>query len=151
MLKVQNKATKTIRVIQIILFLILIYLTSQPFVWGGDQYFAELKGKTFTVLDMISYIGASGSHTSQLTTIGLCYIIFLVIPTVAVGFQIFDRQYNLKNVVGIICSFAGVMSIIYLVGAPYICFGSMVSLVLYLITAFLSVMGIFARFLKEAS
>lgn len=100
---------------------------------------------------MISYIGTQSSNvkvTSTLTTIGLCYILFLVIPVVAVAFQIFDREYNLKNIVGIICSFAGVLAIIYLVGPQYLCFASMISLLLYLFSAFMSVMGIFARFLK---
>ncbi|MBR2279884.1 MAG: hypothetical protein IJ903_03025 [Ruminococcus sp.] len=150
MLKVQNKSTKRIRVIQIIVFLIQIFLTSQPFVWGG-AIFPQFKKNTFTVLDMISYIGTQSSDvkvTSTLTTIGLCYILFLVIPVVAVAFQIFDREYNLKNIVGIICSFAGVLAIIYLVGPQYLCFASMISLLLYLFSAFMSVMGIFARFLK---
>lgn len=239
MLAVQNKSTKRIRIIQIILFLVIIFLTSQPFVWNESYYkdtvkdiaiesgdfvtmslvgkvdgkvFTDEKSKeisyqvgddkfikgldknlighkenetftfklklpkkssnkaiagktaeftaniksvtrkiTFTVFDMISYIGAAGNGTSQLTTIGLCYILFLVIPAVALGFQLFDRKYNLKNIVGIICSAAGILCILYFVGAPYICFASMISIILYLLTAFLSVMGIFARYLKEAA
>lgn len=150
MLKVQNKSTKRIRVIQIIVFLIQIFLTSQPFVWGG-AIFPHLKKNTFTVLDMISYIGSSSASAkgeNALITIGIWYILFLIIPVVAVGFQIFDREYNLKNIVGIICSAAGVICIIYLVGAPYLCFASMISLILYLFSAFMSVMGVFARYLK---
>ena len=38
MLAVQNKSTKRIRIIQIILFLVIIFLTSQPFVWNEDYY-----------------------------------------------------------------------------------------------------------------
>lgn len=150
MLKVENKATKKIRVVQIIVFMIQIFLTSQPFVWGG-AIFPQYKKSTFTVLDMISNIGATSADPKAgeiLTTIGLWYIVFLVIPVIALGFQLFDRQYNLKNVVGIICSFLGVIAIIYLVGARYLCFASMISLLLYVFSAFMSVMGIFARYLK---
>ncbi len=150
MLKVENKATKRIRVVQIIVFMIQIFLTSQPFVWGG-AIFPQFKKNTFTVLDMISNIGANSADPKAqgvLTTIGLWYIVFLVIPVIALAFQLFDRQYNLKNVVGIICSSLGVIAIIYLVGAKYLCFASMISLLLYLFSAFMSVMGIFARYLK---
>ena len=150
MLKVENKTTKKIRVVQIIVFLIQIFLTSQPFVWGG-AIFPQFKKNTFTVLDMISNIGANSADPKAqgiLTTIGLWYIVFLAIPVIALGFQLFDRQYNLKNVVGIICSFLGVIAIIYLVGPGYLCFASMISLLLYIFSAFMSVMGIFARFLK---
>lgn len=150
MLKVENKSTKRIRIVQIIVFLIQIFLTSQPFVWGG-AFLPQYKKSTFTVLDMISYIGATtenAADASKLTIIGLWYIVFLVIPVIALGFQLFDRQYNLKNIVGIICSFAGVIAIIYLVGAANICFGSTIALILYLFSAFMSVMGIFARLVK---
>lgn len=150
MLKVENKTTKKIRVVQIIVFLIQIFLTSQPFVWGG-AIFPQYKKNTFTVLDMISNIGANSADPKAqgiLTTIGLWYIVFLAIPVIALGFQLFDRQYNLKNAVGIICSFLGVIAIIYLVGPAYLCFASMISLLLYVFSAFMSVMGIFARYLK---
>lgn len=151
MLKIENKTTKRIRVVQIIVFLIQIFLTSQPYVWGG-AFYSDYKKSTFTVLDMISNIGASTGNAETegiLTSIGLCFILFLVIPIVALGFQLFDRQYNLKNVVGIICSFAGVLCILYFIGAQYLCFGSMIALLLYLFSAFMSVMGIFARYLKS--
>lgn len=239
MLKVENKTTKRIRVLMIIVFLVQIFLTAQPYVWeeayykdtansmsiqkgdvvtidftgkvdgktfknsekksvkytigsnayisGFDEKFIKHKkgesfsfkltlpkkfsdkavaGKkaeysvrildvsrksTYTVLDMISNIGATTGNTNTegiLSTLGLCYILFLIIPIVALGFQIFDRKYNLKNVVGIICSALGVICILYFVGPGYLCFGSMIALLLYLFSAFMSVMGIFARFLK---
>ncbi|MBQ5398261.1 MAG: hypothetical protein IIU14_02365 [Ruminococcus sp.] len=144
MIKVQNKTTKRIRVIQIILFLIEIFLTTWPFIWGGQI----VPGKTsfFTAMEMVSYIG---SENPVLNTMGLCFLAFLVIPVIAVGFQIFDREYNLKNVVGIICSALGVICVILFVGPANLCFGSMCAMLLYLLTAFLSVMGIFARYLKS--
>ncbi len=129
MIKVQNKTTKRIRVIQIIVFLVQIFLTSQPFVWGG-AFYTQYKKSTFTVLDMIANIGATTGNTETegvLSTLGLCYIVFLVIPVVALGFQLFDREYNLKNAVGIICSALGVICILYFVGAPYLCFASLIS------------------------
>lgn len=150
MLKVENKATKRIRVAQIVLFLVQIFLTSTPFIWGG--YIDSKSTNTLTVLDMISYIGSSTGNPENdgiLNTLGLCFVLFLVLPIIAVGFQLFDRKYNLKNVVGLICSGAGVVLIIYFVGPAFICYGAVVSLLLYLVSFFLSVMGIFARYLKQ--
>lgn len=151
MLKVQNKSTKAIRVIQIIIFLIQIFLTSWPYVWGGT-ILPQFKQSTFTALDMISNIGSTtgNAQTEQaLNVMGLCFISFLIIPIIAVGFQIFDRYYNLKNIVSLLCSALGIVCLILFVGARYLCFGSMCAMILYLVSAFLSVMGMFARNLKS--
>lgn len=142
MLKVENRATKKIRVAQIVLFLIQIFLTTFPYYWKGEF---ELESKSsYTALELISYIGGS----DETTQMGMVCLIFLIIPIVAVGFQIFDRSYNLKNIVGLICSGLGVISITYLIGPAYIAYGAVFALLLYLVTFFLSVMGIFARYLK---
>ncbi len=150
MLKIQNKSTKRIRVVQIILFLIQIFLTTEPYVWGG-AILPQYKRSTLTVLDMISNIGAStgNAETEQmLNVLGLCYALFLVIPIIALGFQLFDREYNLKNIASIVCSAAGIICILLFVGGRYLCLGSLIALLLYLVSAFMSVMGIFARYLK---
>ena len=148
MLKIQNKSTKRIRVAQIVFFLIQIYLCTVPYIWGGVVIPGEKSN--FTVFDMVSMIGATtgNAETEQmLNYLGVAFIAFIALPVIAVGFQIFDRYYNLKNIISIICSILGVVLIIYFIGG-YLCFGSMVALILYLLTLFLSVMGIFARFLK---
>lgn len=142
MLKVENNATKKIRVAQIVLFLIQIFLTTTPYIWQG--WFEMENKSSYTPFELITYIGASEATT----TIGLICTIFLIIPIIAVGFQIFDRQYNLKNIVGLICSALGVISITYIIGPAYICYGAVIAMLLYLVSFFLSVMGIFARYLK---
>ncbi len=143
MVKIENKSTNRIRVFQIVLFLIQIFLTVTPFI-GAGYLNSE---KAYTVLGMMSYIGSTGD-AQKLTVIGLCYSLFLIIPIVAVAFQIFDRKYNLKNVIGILASGAGVMLIIYFVGPAYISIGSFLALIIYLLTFFMSVMGIMARYVK---
>lgn len=143
MLKIENKSTNRIRVFQIILFIIQIFLTVTPFI--GQGYLNS--EKSYTVIGMMSYIGSRG-EASSLTVIGLCYSLFLILPVVAVLFQAFDRKYNLKNIVGILCSGAGVMLIIYFVGPAYLALGSFAALLLYLLTFFMSVMGMMARLVK---
>ena len=142
MLKVENKATKKIRVAQIILFLIQIFLTTTPYIWKG--WFEMDNKSSYTPLELITYIGGS----DETTQIGLICLVFMLIPIIAVGFQIFDRSYNLKNIVGLICSGLGVISITYIIGPRYIAYGAVFALLLYLVSFFLSVMGIFARYLK---
>lgn len=236
MLKIQNQATKRIRVVLIIMFIVQIFLTAQPYVWdetgmmqsaSGENVTAELgdtieinsyatvdgkpfkdskiegkgfvleadsyfsgfgeklaghtKGETFTfktklpdnfsdesvagktaefkvtitninkkliftALDYVQLIGSESDQSDRLNTIGFCYLSFLVIPVVALGFQLFDFYYNLKNIVGFIASLLGVLAIINFVGAQYICIGSVIALILYLFSAFFSVMGILARY-----
>jgi hypothetical protein len=149
MLKIQNKSTKRIRIAQIILFLIQIVLTSTPFVWGGIIDPSTAQG-TYTVLDMISLIGAeTGSDSTDyaLTILGICFILFILLPLVAAIFNIFDRFYNLKNVVSLICSGFAIMFIVYFIGS-WVCLGAVVAILLYLVSFFLGVMGIFARYLN---
>ena len=180
--RIQNKSTKTIRVILIIVFLIQIILTAFPFIWSEGAFkdlntsnsesttswicsscgvenppettqcksCNALRKSTFTALDMIMYIGAStGNHDADnvLNVMGMCFMSFLLLPLIAVLFQIFDRYYNWKNIVGLICSGLGVICVIYFVEG-YLCLGSLLSLLMYLVSFFFCVMGIFARLLQ---
>lgn len=149
MLKIQNKTTKKIRVAQIILFMIQIFLTSMPFVWGGiiDPNSSH---STYTVLDMIGYIGAttgSAAGDRALNIVGITFLAFIILPAIALFFNIFDRFYNLKNVASLICSGLALMCIVYFIG-NWVCLGAVIAILLYLVNFFLGVMGIFARFLK---
>lgn len=111
------------------------------------------KKLVFTAMDFISLIGATDAKTGEvnrdLTTIGFCFLCFLILPIIAVGFQLFDFYYNIKNVVGFICSLLGVMAVIAFVG-NFIYYGAVVTLIVYLITSFLSIFGMIARYQKGA-
>lgn len=147
MVRIQNKATKKIRIVKIIFFLILIVLTTFPFwseiaiVEGGLSY------SFLSAMDGMYLILSHGSNTGALQ-FGLISLIFFLFPLIAVGFEIFDFYYNLKNIVGFVCSAAGIIAIVYLVGPSFLALGSLLSLLIYLFTAFMSVMGMFARALK---
>lgn len=183
--RIQNKSTKTIRVILIIVFLIQIILTSFPFIWSEGTFkdlntqgseassswicsncgvenspnttqcesCSAVRKSTFTALDMIMYIGASTGnpdYDNVLNVMGMCFMSFLLLPIIGVLFQIFDRYYNLKNIVGLLCSGLGVICILYFVEG-YLCIGSLFALLMYLVSFFFSVMGIFARLLKTTN
>ncbi len=149
MLKIQNKSTKRIRVLQIVLFMIQIFLTSMPFVWGGIIN-PNSSQSTYTVFDMIGYIGSTtGNATDEraLNIIGIAFLAFVILPTIALFFNIFDRFYNLKNIISIICSGLALMCIVYFIG-NWICLGAVIAILLYLVNFFFGVMGIFARYLR---
>lgn len=145
-LKVINKSTKKIRIFQIILFIIHIFLTTFTFqyVIVDGEYIG------YTALDLVSFVGESGS-TEALANVpkilGLISILFILIPTVALLTQVFDRFYNFKNVAGLICSLAGILMILNL-DLSCIGGGAVVALLLYILTFFLSVMGLMARYLN---
>lgn len=198
MLKVQNKATKRIRIVLIIFFMIQILLTSQSFLlFPTYQTFEETKttsqgqvigkdakenvvvensngdivsvkdksGKvispnvyvydkmSYTVLDMIYMIFKHDASADLFSGVGIpimMFSLFLILPVVALGFQIFDFYYNLKNIVGIIVSIAGVYMVLNFVGLANLGSGSVLTLIFYIFTAFMSVMGMMARYVKTA-
>ena len=147
MLKIQNKPTKRIRVVLIIFFMIQIFLTSQSFlrfVYNGKLY-------SYTVLDMIYMIFKHSASADMLGGTGVSVILFslfLILPVIALGFQLFDFYYNLKNVVGVIVSIAGVIMVLNFVGLGNLGGGSVLTMIFYVFTAFMSVMGMMARYVK---
>lgn len=148
MLKIQNKSTKRIRIVLIIFFIIQIFLTSQSFlrfIYKGKLY-------SYTVLDMIYMIFKHDASVDMLSKTGISvmlFSLFLILPVIALGFQLFDFYYNLKNIVGIIVSVAGVYMVLNFVGLPNLGGGSVLTLIIYVLTAFMSVMGMLARYVKS--
>ena len=148
MLKVQNKSTKRIRVVLIIFFMIQIFLTSQSFlrfVYDGKLY-------SYTILDMIHMIFKHNASADMLGRTGISvmlFSLFLLLPVIALGFQLFDFYYNIKNVVGIIVSMAGVLMVLNFVGLGTLGGGSVLTMILYVFTAFMSVMGMMARYVNN--
>ncbi len=150
MLKVQNKSTKRIRIVLIIAFMAQILLTGTAyflrFVYDGKLY-------QYTVLDMVYMIFKHDASADLFSGVGIpvmMFSLFLILPVVALAFQIFDFYYNIKNVVGILVSIAGVYMILNFVGLANLGTASLLALLLYIFTAFMSVMGMMARYVKTA-
>lgn len=147
MLKIQNKSTKRIRIALIVFFMIQIFMTSQSFltfVYDGKYY-------SYTVLDMIYMIFKHNASADMLGRTGISvmlFSLFLILPVIALGFQIFDFYYNLKNVVGFIVSVVGIFLVLEFVGLGNLGGGSVLTMIFYILTAFLSVMGMMARYVK---
>ena len=150
MLKIVNKTTKKLRIALIEFFLIILFANSLPFIQGSNannelQYFTP--GEMLLLRTSYTDDAAMTESVKALQTAGASYLTFFIIPIIGFLFAAFDRERNLKNIAGILCSIAGVMAIIYLVGA-YISIGALAVLFLYLVTFMLSIYGMFARYLK---
>ena len=132
----------------IITFMIQILLTATAyflrFVYNGELH-------QYTVLDMIYMIFKHDASADLFSGVGIpvmMFSLFLILPIVALGFQIFDFHYNLKNIVGFIVSVAGVYMVLNFVGLPNLGIASLLALILYVFSAFMSVMGMMARYVQ---
>lgn len=151
MLKIVNSTTKKLRIALCVLFILILFTNSLPYIYGLN---AEGQIAYFTPIDLLLYINATTDNTQladglqSLQTVAVSYIVFFIIPIVGFLFAALDKQRNLKNAAGILCSIAGVLAVIYLVGPQFLCIGSLLAMLLYLVTLFLSVLGVFARYIK---
>lgn len=154
MLKIpENKTRKKLRIAQCVFFLIQILLCTFTFVripnpsQAGSYFYA-------TVFDMLGYIGGTFPdmpESSALQSYIPFFFIFLVIPIVGFFFCALDKERNMKNVVSIICSLLGVVSILFIVTLNFIDIGSMLSLLVYILISFLSTIAMMARIVDNSS
>lgn len=114
----------------------------------GDYVYDNM---SYTVLDAIYAVfhhDASADFFSKQNASFMVFSLFLILPVIALLFQVFDFYYNIKNIVGFLVSAAGVILILNLIGLPNLGGGSLFSLIIYVFTAFMSVMGMMARYVK---
>ncbi|MGN0559176.1 MAG: hypothetical protein ACI4IS_06995 [Acutalibacteraceae bacterium] len=139
----ETKTTKRIRIIQCILFLFEIILLTLPYIGG----MIDGKYRYFTCIDLIF-----GNTENQMPlVIRLASVVFLIIPIVGFFAASFDKTRNIKNIIGIAGSGIGVCAIVIMIGGEALALGSMLSLLLYLITFFVSMLGVFSRILPNNS
>lgn len=134
----ENKTRKGLRITLCVMYLFLMVFCALPFIQivQGDQLVAQ------TVFEMLFNVtGAGGEFTSY----ALLYSIFFIIPLVGFFFCALDRYRNLKNIVSLICCLGGVVAILAIIPVPYLSLGSLLSLILYIITCFISSLSLMAR------
>lgn len=146
MLRIVTKNTQRLRFTLAIMFLLILIANSFPFFQG-----IQSDGKLFyyTAIDLfleVTTVVEDASAQSALATVAWSSAIFFVLPIVGFFFAILDKERNLKNVAGILCSILGVMAIVFIVGPAFLSIGSLFALLMYLATFLISVFGIFARY-----
>ncbi|MDP4120696.1 MAG: hypothetical protein Q8876_06565 [Bacillota bacterium] len=136
--KPKKSAAKRLRIAQIWLFTIILFLTSMPY---GVWYEKE-KHKTLyaTALNLIfgqdMRMDAPGNS-------GYVFSVFIIAPLIALIAAIFDKNHNIKNILGFVCSAIGIIWITYYIRSA-IQIGALLTMFLYLVTCFLSALGFFA-------
>lgn len=118
---------------------------------AGERYFNGNELDYYTAIDLFlevtTIIEDNPQEQSALSTVAWSAALFFVIPLIGFFFAALDKARNLKNVAGILCSIAGVMAIVFIVGPSYLSIGSLGALLLYLVTFLVSMFGIFARYI----
>ena len=153
MLKIQeNKTRKKLRIAQCVFYLMLTVFCSFTFVHipnpdpSGQDFYA-------TVFDMLGYMGGdfpNSTLSGSFQTILPFYFVFLIIPIIGFFFCALDKERNLKNIVSIICCLAGVFSILTIVSLNFMDYGSLLSLLLYILTSFITTIAMMSRLTKDA-
>ena len=153
MLKIpENKTRKKLRITQCVLFLILAVFCSFTFVHIPNP---DGSGKDFyaTVFDMLGYMGGEfpdSTLSESFKSVLPFYFIFIIVPIVGFFFCALDKERNLKNIVSIILCLAGVFSILTVVSLNFISYGSLFSLLVYILLSFITTIAMMARLTKDA-
>lgn len=136
-----TKQSKRLRVALCVFFLIHIYLCSIPFVLIYNEETNE--SLSYTVIDLLLMFRIG--NAAELARLSMLSAIFIIIPAAGFFFAAFDKQRGLKFGVGIACSILGATVVTILIGPAMLSIGSLLALLLYIITLFLSVLGLFSR------
>jgi hypothetical protein len=80
---------------------------------------------------------------------GLVALAIAVVPIAGFFIFSFDKSRNIKNIYGILSTVVAVFLIVTTVPGENLQFGAVASLLLYLVIVFLSVLGMFARNLRQ--
>ena len=78
----------------------------------------------------------------------LCLVIILI-PILGFFFCALDKQRNLKNLVSVLCCFAGVFLILSIPRA-YISLGAIIAIILYILIMFLTSVAMVMRLSKDS-
>lgn len=140
----ENKNRKRLRLTQCFFYLLQIVLCTFPFIQGADS---QGRMYSYSIFELISYIGATAADDSFIHYV-LYTPIVLIIPIVGFFFCALDKEKNLKNLVSLACCALGVISILIIAGAA-LSLGAVLSMLLYILTSFITTIAIFARFQKE--
>lgn len=133
----ENKKTKRVRIALCVLFLLNISCLSLPFIGlqTADSY------QVMTAFNLMYFLSTGDGQFMQLG--GFC-LLFLLLPLAGFCTAAFDKHRNIKSGVGLAVSVVGICAILFL-GANSLSIGAIFALLLYLATAFCSVIMFMAN------
>lgn len=131
----ETKARKGLRITLCVLYLLEIVLCTWPYIEipsaDGTAF------KSLSAFEMLSYVGQTSDDNGFQVAVA-AFLVFPVIPIVGFFFCALDRKRNMKNIVSLLCCLAGVVMILLAITPSSITYGSMFSILLYIVIAFIS-------------
>lgn len=144
----ENKTRKRLRITLCVFYLIQIFLCTTTYIYFPDPT-GDGSGKYKTVVDMLLYIGEDYSSLPSGEAF-LAYVpwflVFFIIPIIGFFFCALDKQRNMKNIVSLVLCLLGVLAILNIVTLNFLSIGSLLALLLYILTSFITMYSIMARF-----
>ncbi len=133
---------KKLRIAMCVFFFFQMVACTLPFAQGvgyGKQF------ETASPLGLAFYL-IGGEYT----VFGLMCLLVLIVPMVGFLFCALDKERNIKNIVSLLCCFAGVY-LVLLVSNRYPSLGTIVAILLYIILVFLASAAMVLRLSNEES
>lgn len=139
----ENKSAKGIRIFMIILYFFEILMTTFPFCYLPD---GEGNLRSLTAFQCI--IQPDGYHSQMSINTALVCAPLLLLPAIAFFFCILDKKSNIKYFVSAATCVINTCLITFGF-ASYIGIGGIISILLYVVGLFFTVMGMQAQTMKK--
>lgn len=144
----ENSTRKKLRLTQCVLYLLELLFCSMPFIQGvaTDGYLYS-----YSVFEIVTFIGGEFPNTANgaaFQSYVPFYLIFIIVPIIGFLASSFDNERNIKNIVSIFCSLAGVVSILTIVSYT-LSLGSLLALITYVVICFITSFAMIARVVKD--
>lgn len=134
----ESKSSKRLRITIAALYFIEVLLTTFPFMWGGAS---DGKLHVLTAFEMV--IQPSGYNSAQEIRLALYFSLFIILPIVSFFFMLCDKKSNVKNFVSVASCIICCCLITFGLGNA-IAIGALMSMLLYILILFLTVVCIFS-------
>ena len=146
------KARKKLRITMCVLYLLQIVICTLP-------YFQDIKFNEDGLVTLASpfnmfiiLFNVTSPLDSSVVAISVICVALILIPIIGFFFCAFDKQRNLKNIVSVICCFAGVFLIAMLLGnenVKFMSIGAVLAILLYIIIMFITSIAMVMRLSKD--
>lgn len=132
----EDKTVKGLRITTGVLFFIQVIMTTFPFIIQYDE-----AGNIYEMTAFQMFIQVGGYQSSSAVLLALIAAIFVVFPIVAFFFCILDKKSTVKYLVSALCCIICALLITFGIGTD-IASGSLISLLLYVLILFLTMLGL---------
>ena len=130
-----------------VFYLVQIVLCTMPFIQNFDASGNVTSASPFFMVTML--FGVVSGLTNEAVTMCILCLVIILIPILGFFFCALDKRRNLKNLVSVLCCFAGVFLILSIPRA-YISLGAIIAIILYILIMFLTSVAMVMRLSKDS-